>query len=88
MIRTHAGADEVLVALATQYRNDARIDFAAFENPGGPLVAVPVDSLEPRDYAGAEERLRRELESRRGNLPAYVYETACGRLIASSNPRT
>lgn len=79
MMSTHRGADEVLTVLAAEYRNDARIEFLAFENSGGPLVSVPVDSLKPRDYAGADEWLRRVLESQRENLPRYVYEAARGR---------
>jgi hypothetical protein len=81
-----SGSDEVFAALAVQYRNDGGIDFVAFENPSGPLVAVPVDSLRPRDYAGAEERLRSELESQRESLPRYIYEEAFGRLIAGIFP--
>jgi hypothetical protein len=86
MVRTHRGADDVFMALATQYQSDARIQLEAFENPGGPLLAVPVDSLRVREFDGAEERLRCELESRRESLPRYVYEAAVGRLIAGIFP--
>jgi hypothetical protein len=33
------------------------------QNPGGPLAEAPTDALVPREYTGADEQLREQLEA-------------------------